>query len=303
MASYTIRYKVMITSYEENNNRSGGGGGGDDDEIGVSSLKRKRKEWSWWPGVGDDLNLGDTYRELTPFVKASGATILRTLSLQLFLASTTAFLGHSSVVPEVDLAAHQVLKQLYIVLSFAMDAIAIAAQQMVASSLSDKATTSQAEAEARVTADRILLWGACAGCLFALALLFEGDAAVRLLTSSPDVREAATPLVGRVLAPLQVVSSLVFVGDGILQGSQDFKYEAVAMIAASLFAGGSLLLADQGMKPEDYSALNVIWASIALLQFFRLGAFVNRYFVNGPLCDNSEEGAPASYVSKEDDGT
>ena len=61
--------------------------------------------------------------QLPAFFQAAGATIIRSLSLQLFLAGTTSYLGFYATDRAESLGAHQVLKQLYIVLSFATGAL------------------------------------------------------------------------------------------------------------------------------------------------------------------------------------
>jgi len=71
-------------------------------------------------------------RGLETFATAALATLVRTLCLQAFLAATTAFISVTRADPTL-LAAHMVLKQFYIIMSFVTDALAIAAQQLVAS--------------------------------------------------------------------------------------------------------------------------------------------------------------------------
>ena len=129
------------------------------------------------------------------------------------MAATTAFISVTSADPTL-LAAHLVLKQFYIIMSFVTDALAIAAQQLVAS-----ATT----LEARQRATRLLGWGFVTGVVLA-ALLYVIPPS--LLTDDARVAQEASTELLRIVAPLQLLSSLVFVGDGILQGSRDFKFEA-----------------------------------------------------------------------------
>ena len=91
---------------------------------------------------------------LETFTTAALATLVRTLCLQAFLAATTAFISVTSADPTL-LAAHLVLKQFYIIMSFVTDALAIAAQQLVASATSKN--------EARKRATRLLGWGFVTG--------------------------------------------------------------------------------------------------------------------------------------------
>ena len=197
---------------------------------------------------------------------------MRTASLQIFLAATTAYIGTAALDPAAALAAHLVLKQFYLVLSFATDALAVAAQQLVASAPD--------AAAARAVARRLLAWGLVVGVVFAAALYV---APPQLLTSDAAVAAAAEDELRRVVAPLQVLSSLVFVGDGVLQGSRDFTFEAYAVSAASLLAGSSLFL-------RHAAALSAAWDAIAVLNGCRFLAFAYRFYARGPLVARAEDG-------------
>lgn len=211
---------------------------------------------------GGSLGVG-----LGAFANAAAATLLRTVALQGLFAATTAYIASEAAEPETALAAHLVLKQFYLVLSFATDALAVAAQQLVAAA-PDART-------ARATADRLLLWGAGVGALFAVALRYAPPEA---LTSDAAVVAAAKGELVRLVAPLQLLSSLVFVGDGILQGSRDFAFEAAGVVAAAAGAAAVLYAC-----PLDGDALSNAWDAIAVLNALRLLAFAFRYTVRGPL--------------------
>jgi Na+-driven multidrug efflux pump len=64
------------------------------------------------------------------------------------LAGTTAYIGHYSCSSSDALGAHQILKQLYVVLSFATDALAIAAQHLIATAIA-KTTDHNRECKGR----------------------------------------------------------------------------------------------------------------------------------------------------------
>ncbi|KAH8049785.1 hypothetical protein JL721_11564 [Aureococcus anophagefferens] len=190
---------------------------------------------------------------------------------RIFLAATTAYIGTASADPAAELAAHLVLKQFYLVLSFATDALAVAAQQLVASAPD--------AAAARAVARRLLAWGLVVGVVFAAAL----HAAA--LTSDAAVAAAAEDELRRVVAPLQVLSSLVFVGDGVLQGSRDFTFGAYAVSAAALVAAATLFAPVDGRD-----ALSAAWDAIAVLNGCRFFAFAYRFYARGPLVARAEDG-------------
>ena len=208
------------------------------------------------------------------FATAAAYTLVRTASLQIFLAATTAYIGTAAADPAAELAAHLVLKQFYLVLSFATDALAVAAQQLVASAPD--------AAAARAVARRLLAWGLVVGVVFAAALYV---APPQLLTSDAAVAAAAEDELRRVVAPLQVLSSLVFVGDGVLQGSRDFTFEAYAVSAAALVAAATLFAPVDGRD-----ALSAAWDAIAVLNGCRFLAFAYRFYARGPLVARAEDG-------------
>ncbi|KAJ8602969.1 hypothetical protein CTAYLR_001580 [Chrysophaeum taylorii] len=204
---------------------------------------------------------------LGSFAAFSALTLSRTLSLQLFLVATT---NHVGALAGADaLAANHILRSLYVLLSFATDALAIAAQQLVASA--------QTQEEKDVVASRLLLWGLGVGIAFALALFLLADPLVYALDADPRVRALAAPLVRDLLAPLQVLSSLVFVGDGILQGSQAFAFEAVAMAVSASLAAAALSLPVVAADPYDVDraslALDAAWRAVCVLQSSRAATF------------------------------
>ena len=213
---------------------------------------------------------------LETFTHAAAATLARTLCLQAFLAATTAFVAAragAAAAPTL-LAAHLVLKQFYVILSFATDALAVAAQQLVASAPD--------AAAARRRSARLLVWGGASGLAFA-ALLYATPPSI--LTDDPAVAAAAAAELRRLVAPLQLLSSLVFVGDGILQGSRDFKFEAAAVAVAA--AGGFAVLAAEGRAPDG--ALATAWDAVAALNALRFAAFVGRFYLRGPLVVDADK--------------
>jgi len=100
-----------------------------------------------------------------------------------------------------------------------------------------------------------------------------------LLTDDPRVAAEASAELLRIVAPLQLLSSLVFVGDGIMQGSRDFKYEAGAVALAA--AGGFAVLFLEQRPPDG--ALATAWDAVAVLNALRFATFVGRFYVRGPL--------------------
>jgi predicted secreted protein len=105
--------------------------------------------------------------------------------------------------------AHQICIQVWWVTLFALDALAVAAQSLVAAALGAGDV-----AAARSAADRTLLWALAAGTAVGVGIFAAGPLVPALFTSDADISAAAEgPL--RLVAVLQPLNAAVFVGDGV----------------------------------------------------------------------------------------
>src|SRR6516165_4497108 len=115
---------------------------------------------------------------------AGAALVVRTLSLQAVLVVTTAMAARMS---DDAIAAHQIAFRLWVLLAFALDAIAIAGQ-----AITGKYLGAGDVAGARAVTARMIAWGAGYGFVFGAALL----AARPFL---PGIFAAAPPVAGLLL--------------------------------------------------------------------------------------------------------
>ncbi len=201
--------------------------------------------------------------ELTPFLRVGWALLLRTFALISSLTLATAIATRVGV---VEVAAHQVAAQLWLFLSLVVDALAIAAQALVARFVGEGRPV-----EARLVADRLLFMGAVVGVGLGvgfwilrpwLAAAFSDDAAVVAMVL------AIFPFV----ALMQPLNAVVFVFDGIYMAVEDFDYLAVAMILSALAAAVVLLL----VLPSGWGLAGVWWGITALM-FARMATLAWRY--------------------------
>ena len=154
----------------------------------------------------------------------SGAELLvRTAALQTAFVISTAAAARIGI---ADLAAHQVVLQLFMFSALGLDALAIAAQGMIGMLLG--ASDGRG---AREVARRVVWWGLVCGmaaAVLAVALrpvlpqLFSADAAVVSLTGFLMLH----------LALMLPLNGVVFALDGVLIGAGDLRYLAGAMVAA-----------------------------------------------------------------------
>lgn len=211
---------------------------------------------------------GDEAGGLSEVLAGGGGQLLRTLSIQALLFEATA--SAASLDAETSAAAHQCVLQVWYLSLFMLDALAVAAQGLVANELGRGNV-----AGARRVSNLILRMSLGFGGALALALGATGVLLPGVFTEDEAVAAAAAqPL--QLVAALQPLNAVVFVGDGILQGAKDFGYVALAM-GASTAAAGTALAAMGG-------SLLGVWQAIGVLQVSRAASLSIRYWGGtGPL--------------------
>jgi len=170
--------------------------------------------WQPFPGIA----------ALAPYLRVGGEMLLRTASLVGAIAVAAAAAARIGV---VAVAAHQILWQVWLLLAMALDALAIAAQALVAR------LRGEDPAGARAASDRLLWLGLWAGLALA-ALMAAGNRLIpRFFTPDPGVLAAIHP-VWPVVVLATPANALVFVWDGIFMAAERFRFLAVTTFLASL---------------------------------------------------------------------
>jgi len=187
-----------------------------------------------------------------PLWGAGRALVLRTGAL---LAMFTAATAVAARVGTIAVAAHQIAVQLWFFLALALDALAIAAQAMVADALGGARRD-----EAREVADRLLLLGGAAGIVVAVALVSVAPWVGRWFTSDVAVLAAFGAVYPFVIL-MQPINGLVFVWDGIAIGAGAFGFLAGSTVAATLGAG--IILG--AVLPLGWGLAGVWWALAAMM--------------------------------------
>ncbi|ARZ69047.1 multidrug transporter MatE [Streptomyces albireticuli] len=182
--------------------------------------------------------------------------LVRTLSLRAVLMIATAVaarLGDASV------AAHQIVLTLWSLLAFALDAIAIAGQAIIARYLG-----ADDPAGARAVCRRMVQWGTVSGVVLGVLVVAARPLFIPLFTSDAAVRDALLPAL-LVVAVSQPVAGVVFVLDGVLMGAGDGPYLAWAMLVVlAVFAPAALLV------PALGGGLTALWWAMTLMMAVRM---------------------------------
>ena len=203
-------------------------------------------------------------KELRPFLKIGWELAVRTFSLLATLTLATAVATRLGV---LEVAAHQVAAQLWLFLALTVDALAIAAQALVAKYLGEGKRE-----EARAVSNRLLFLGLGVGVLLGVAFWLLRPYLAGLFTDDPVIVETVLTLFPFV-ALMQPLNALVFVWDGVFVGKEMFTYLAGAMVVSSLVAVALLLL----VIPLGWGLAGVWWAIVAFMLMRALTLWV-RYW-------------------------
>ncbi|MDR3069415.1 MAG: MATE family efflux transporter [Propionibacteriaceae bacterium] len=151
--------------------------------------------------------------------KTGGWLVLRTLGLQAALVLTTMV---ASRMGAKSMAAHQILNSIWALLTYAMDAVAIAAQAIIARYLG-----AGEPAIVRRLMKRMLGYGVGLGLTLGFLVWAGSRLYLGVFTPDAHVRElvAGTLIAFALTTP---VSGVVFVLDGVLIGAGDARYLALA---------------------------------------------------------------------------
>ncbi|WP_244328376.1 MATE family efflux transporter [Yimella sp. cx-51] len=187
--------------------------------------------------------------------------LIRTLALRAAFLLTTWVAAALGVIP---LAAHQVAMNVFSLLAFALDALAIAAQALIGTGLG------AGDADYARRATRLMTrWGWWGGLVLAGLTAASAWLLPPLFTSDPDVRSTLTVAL-LVLAVTQPISGAVFVLDGVLMGAGDNRALAWLSIATLLaYTPLLLLLRANAAHLSAREGIALLWAALAVFMALR----------------------------------
>lgn len=207
--------------------------------------------------------------ELLPFVRVGAELAGRTGAL---IGTMTLATAVATRVGTVEVAAHQVANQLWLLLALLIDPIAVAAQAMVG-----KYRGAGRAGLAREISNRMLGWGAGVGLVLGLAFLALRPFLPGIFTDDPAVIATVDRVLPFVIW-MQPLNGLVFVWDGVYLGAEEFRFLASQMLLSALVAAGVLLL----VLPMGWGLPGVWWGIVALMGV-RAVTLVGRWLRTRPL--------------------
>ncbi|GII80409.1 MATE family efflux transporter [Sphaerisporangium rufum] len=193
-------------------------------------------------------------------IRAAGtagvALLVRTVCLRIVLVVATAVATRMGV---AQLAAHAVATQIWTLLAFALDAIAIAGQ-----AITGRALGAGDVARTRAATRTMVVWGLGYGVVLGGVVLALRGAIPGLFDADAAVRAQLEPVLW-VVAVLQPLAGVVFVLDGVLIGAGDRRYLAWASALTTLvYLPAALAVGPFG------GGLPALWAALGLWMAARL---------------------------------
>ncbi len=175
----------------------------------------------------------------------------RTGALNIFIILTTreATLGG----PDMG-AAHQAIRQVWMLTTFVLDSFAIAGQSLVAYFMGANLIK-----PARKVARVVCLWSAVSGCLLALILGLTSEIIVNYLV--PKTAKIFFNSAWIFVLIIQPVNAIAFATDGLHWGSGDYRYLRNSVILSSTLGTVMLLIGPQ--------TLTWIWITTGIWTNFR----------------------------------
>ncbi|MEU7000330.1 MATE family efflux transporter [Nonomuraea sp. NPDC046570] len=167
------------------------------------------------------------------------ALLVRTLLMRVVLVTATVV---ATRLGRPELAAHAIATQLWTLLAFILDAIAIAGQAITGRALGagDVAAT-------KAATRRMVLWGVWSGVALGLLVLLARPFLPGLFGADPQVTAELVAVLW-VVALFQPISGIVFVLDGVLIGAGDQRYLAWASVWTTLaYVPAALLATNLGL--------------------------------------------------------
>lgn len=198
----------------------------------------------FWPILRPHLSVSGSRkpdREVMQSLLAVGGNLaLRVGAMLVVLTGATMLAARSG---EVDLAAHQIVAGMFMLLALALDALAVPAHTLIGQ-LMGAADISLA----RLVARRVVVLSAITGSCIAVALIALAGPIARIFSADEEVSRAGVGglvVLGLVLLP----GALAFAGDGVLIGAGDHRFLGRAAVVQALVLIPVVLLPAIGSGP------------------------------------------------------
>ena len=234
------------------------------------------------------------WNEIKPLVVASSSVFLRSVVLQIAMSSAAAMAARSTTMEGAavsgaassSVAAHQIALQLWLLCSFLCDSLATASQALVADGIGrdDKIAV-------KTVSTTVFKWGLVLGMSLSFVLWIGSESRflIDFFTGDEGTKTELSKLLAIVIFA-QPLNSFVFAADGVLQGAEEFPYQAKSMALSVLtgmgvFATLEYTAIGQGsILFSNGDTLVHVWYGLIALQAMRgLTSFIKLVDGDGPI--------------------
>ena len=189
--------------------------------------------------------------------------LIRTSALRVSLTITVAVAAR---IGTDDLAAHQIVFEVWTVLALVLDAVAIAGQALIGLALG-----ADQPDRARALGRRMIGWGLASGVMTGVVVLALSGVLPHVFTEDAAVVALAAFLLLHV-GFSQPAAGVVFALDGVLIGAGDLRFLAVSMVGAGVvLVGGGLVVVAVG------AGIGWLWAALHAWMGTRLALMLWRF--------------------------
>jgi MATE family multidrug resistance protein len=199
-----------------------------------------------------------------PLFRLSRELTVRTASLFFSLMFATATVARMGV---IQLSSHEIALQLWMLVSYTTDGLAVAGQVLVAKYLG----SGQPEKSYEI-GKTLVVCGVVLGLCFTTAYLFFKEPLISLFTANGQVIETVISIF-LLLALFQPLNGIVFVLDGILFGASDMRFLMKAMLAGA----GCIFIPIAWLSLIFQWDLIGVWAGFTLFMLWRLSTNLTRF--------------------------
>jgi len=219
--------------------------------IAIIIFNKKYQNYLKYFSLSEILNLS----KLKTFYKVNSNIFIRTLAL-LFVLSY--FTVESAKFGDDILAANTILLQMWIIISYAVDGFAFAAESLVG-----KFIGANDNDRLKLSIKYLFVWGLGIGLIFTLIYSLVGEVIITLFTDNKVVVELAVTFVAWTIVS-QMVNSVSFIWDGIYIGATKTE----TMRNSMLFSAFIVFLPTY-LLTKDYLGNHSLWLALTLFMVVR----------------------------------
>ena len=219
--------------------------------IAIVLFAKKYRKYLEYFSFSEILNLS----KLRTFYKVNSNIFIRTLALLFVLSFFTA---ESAKFGDDILAANTILLQMWVIISYAVDGFAFAAESLVGKFIGAKDFD-----KLKLSIKYLFVWGLGIGLVFTLVYSIVGEVIITMFTSNKVVIQLALAFVIWTILS-QLVNSVSFIWDGIYIGATKTK----AMRNSMLFSAFAVFLPTYYLT-KDYLGNHSLWFALTLFMLVR----------------------------------